>query len=149
MKTTKILSLLFLSMMFWSCSDDEATINLTQPTFTITPPDGDSGLYTFENTTPNKSIFYNFWQFEVGGSKVADQDGSFTYEYDENGPKIVTLTMVSSATNMQTSQSLTVTLPPPPDVSFSINPENLVSNGYFEGEGNDFTSWSKTTVVIV
>lgn len=57
--------------------------------------------------------------------------------------------MVSSATNMQTSQSLTVTLPPPPDVSFSINPENLVSNGYFEGEGNDFTSWSKTTVVIV
>lgn len=117
MKKTKLLSLLSLTLlMFWSCSDDEATINLTQPTFTITAPEGESGLYTFENTTPNKSIFYNFWQFEVGGQKFADQDGSLTYEYDANGPKIVTLTMVSSATNMQTSQSLTVTLPPPPDV---------------------------------
>lgn len=145
MKATKFLSLLCISVMFWSCSEKDAVIDLTQPTFTITAPEGESGLFTFENTTPNKSIFYNFWQFEEGGSKVIDQDGSFTYEYDTNGPKTVTLTMVSSATNLQTSQSLTVTLPPPPDVRYLINPENLLANGYFgEGNGDEFTNWGKT-----
>lgn len=143
MKTTKILSLLCL-IIFWSCSDDDTVIELTQPQFTMTAPAGESGLFTFENTTPNKDEFYNFWVFEVGGSKVGDVNGPIQYEYDSSGPKIVTLTMVSSEIDLQTSQSVTVTLPPPPDVSFSINPENLVTNGYFdEGDGDDFTGWGK------
>ena len=144
MKTTKILSLLCLSIMFWSCSEDEPVISLTQPTFEITPPAGESGLFTFENTTPNKGEFFSFWVFEVGGSKAADKNGPVEHLYTSSGPKIVTLTMVSSETNLQTSQAVTVTLPPPPDMSFSINPENLVANGYFDnGDGNDFTNWSK------
>ncbi|KAA5826426.1 hypothetical protein FPF71_06305 [Algibacter amylolyticus] len=144
MKTTKILSFLCLSLAFWSCSDDEAVIELTQPQFTVTAPEGESGLFTFENTTPNKGEFYNFWEFEVGGPKVIDQDGPVTYEYSSSGDKTVTLTMVSSLTNMKTSQNITVTLPPPADIRYLINPENLLGNGYFgEGEGNDFTNWSK------
>lgn len=144
MKTTKILSLLCLSLMFWSCSDDDAIIQLTQPQFTITAPAGESGLFTFENTTPNKELFYSFWVFEVGGPKVGDVKGPIQYEYDTSGPKVATLTMVSAETDLETSQSLTVTLPPPPEVRFVINPENLVANGYFgDGDGDDFTNWGK------
>lgn len=44
MKTTKILSFLCLSLAFWSCSDDDAVIELTQPQFTVTAPEGESGF---------------------------------------------------------------------------------------------------------
>ena len=54
MKTIKILSLLFLCVTIWSCSDDEEVIELTQPTFTVSVSPEDSGIYYFENTTPNK-----------------------------------------------------------------------------------------------
>ena len=144
MKATKFLSLLCISVMFWSCSEKDAVIELTQPTFEITAPAGESGLFIFENTTPNKGEFFSFWVFEVGGPKVGDKSGPVEYEYTSSGPKVVTLTMLSSETNLQTSQSVTVTLPPPPNVSFSINPENVIANGYFnEGDGDDFTGWSK------
>ncbi|WP_405295250.1 carbohydrate binding domain-containing protein [Algibacter sp. Ld11] len=144
MKTTKILSFLCLSLAFWSCSDDDAVIELTQPQFTVTAPEGESGFFTFENTTPNKEEFYSFWEFEVGGSKVIDQNGPFVYEYKSSGSKTVKLTMVSALTNLHTSQNITVTLPPPSDIRHLINPENLLANGYFgDGEGNDFTNWGK------
>ncbi|AUP77898.1 carbohydrate binding domain-containing protein [Flavivirga eckloniae] len=145
MKTTKILSLLGLCLIFLSsCSDDEGTIELTQPQFTITAPPGESGLFTFENTTPNKEQFYTFWEFEEGGSKFADVEGPIEYEYTTAGPKLVSLTMVSATTNLTTTQNLTVNLPPPPDIRFLINPENVLPNGYFgEGDGDEFTNWGK------
>ncbi len=144
MKTTKILSLLFLFVTLWSCSDDEEVIPLTQPTFTITVSPENSGIYYFENTTPNKGEFYSYWEFELAGVKVADLDGPVEYNYKTDGAKTVTLTMVSSITNMQNFESITVTLPAPDDDRFLFNPENLLTNGYFaEGTGDDFTGWSK------
>jgi hypothetical protein len=144
MKTKKLLGLLLLTIAFWSCSEDEAVVELTQPTFTITAPASESGLYVFENTTPNKELFYTFWELEAGTPKKADSKGSFEYTYDSSGPKTITLTMVSATTNLATSQNIVVTLPPPADDRFLFNPENLLKNGYFaEGTGDDFTSWNK------
>ena len=145
MKTIKRLSFLFIALAIWSCSDDDVEVAvLTQPTFTITAPGDDSGLYIFENTTPNKDAFYNYWEFTIGGNKVADIGGPVEYQYEVDGVQLVTLTMVSSENALQTSQTVTITLPPPPDVSFSINPENLLKNGYLtEGDGDDFTNWGQ------
>ena len=144
MKTVKILYVLCFGILLWSCSEDDPIIELTQPEFTITAPPGESGLYTFENTTPNKELFYTFWEFELGAPKVADKEGPIQYEYDTDGPKTVTLTMVSASKALQTTQNLTVTLPPPPDIRFLINPESLLANGYFgDGDGDDFTNWGK------
>ncbi len=144
MKTKKLLGLLLLTITFGSCSDNVAVIELTQPSFTITPPAGESGLYLFENTTPDKELFYTYWEFETDGVKVADSKGAFEYTYDSSGPKTITLTMVSATTNLTTSQSIVVTLPPPADDRFLINPENLLVNGYFgDGAGNDFTNWGQ------
>jgi hypothetical protein len=127
----------------WSCSEDEEVIELTQPTFTITVSPEDSSVYYFENTTANKDEFYNYWEFELAGKKVADVDGVVTYKYKTDGPKMVTLTMVSAVTSMQTFESITVTVPIVDD-DYPTNPENILLNGYLvEGEGNDFTNWGK------
>tara|TARA_R110002049_G_scaffold232088_8_gene404656 strand:+ start:9218 stop:10474 length:1257 start_codon:yes stop_codon:yes gene_type:complete len=144
MKTTKFLGLLFLSVAFWSCSDDPAIIELSQPSFTVTVSPDNPSIYFFENTTPNKEEFYSYWEFDLAGIKGADKEGPVEYQYTSSGAKIVTLTMVSSTTALQTTQSITVTLPPPTDVRFLFNPENLLKNGYLvEGTGDDFTNWSK------
>jgi len=144
MKTIKILSLIFLFVTMWSCSDDDEVIPLTQPTFTISVSPENSGIYYFENTTPDKGEFYSYWEFELAGSKVADLDGSVEHEYKESGSKIVTLTMVSSITNMQSFESVAVTLPIIPDDGYPTNPENLLLNGYLaEGEDDEFTNWGK------
>ncbi len=116
MKTVRILSLMLLGILAWSCSDDDSDpVVLEQPTFSITAPSDDSGLYIFENTTPNRDKFYNYWEFTVGGQKVADVDGPIEYQYDVDGLQIVTLTMVSPDNALQSSQTVIVTLPPPPD----------------------------------
>ncbi len=144
MKTIKILSLLILFVTMWSCSDDEEIIPLTQPTFTISVSPEDSGVYYFENTTANKGEFYNYWEFELAGPKVADIDGVVEYKYKTDGAKTVTLTMVSSLTSMQSSENITVVLPEEVDDNFPTNPENLLLNGYLaEGEDDDFTNWGK------
>ncbi len=144
MKTNKILSLICLIFVFWSCSDDEEMIPLNQPTFTVTVSPENSGIYYFENTTANKEEFYNYWEFELGGSKVADESGIVEYEYMDSGSKTVILTMVSSVNSMQTTENITVTLPIVEDDNYLTNPENLLSNAYLaEGDGNDFTNWGK------
>ena len=59
MKTNKIIGLLCVMISFWSCSnDDDVVIQLQQPTFTITQSEENTGIYYFENTTPNKDEFY-------------------------------------------------------------------------------------------
>ena len=144
MKTIKILSLLILFVTMWSCSDDDEVILLTQPTFTISVSPEDSGVYYFENTTANKDEFYNYWEFELAGKKVADIDGVVEYKYKSDGPKTVTLTMVSILTSMQSSENITVVLPIVEDDNYLTNPENLLLNGYLaEGEDDDFTNWGK------
>ena len=144
MKTIKILSLLILFVTMWSCSDDEEIIPLTQPTFTISVSPEDSGIYYFENTTANSNEFYNYWEFELAGTKVADIDGVVEYKYKTDGPKTVTLTMVSSLTSMQSSENITVVLPEVEDDNYPTNPENLLLNGYLaEGEDDEFTNWGK------
>lgn len=145
MKSFKIFYLLILGTLVWSCSDDDdEAIELVQPTFNVIVPTDDSGLYIFENTTPNKEEFYNYWEFTIGGNKIADINGPIEYQYEVDGIQLVTLTMVSQSNALQTSETVTVTLPPPPDESFVINPESLLQNGYLtEGEGNDFTNWGK------
>lgn len=145
MKTFRIFSLLIIGLL-WSCSDDDTvTPELNQPTFNIIAPTDDSGLFRFENTTPDKDYFYSYWEFTVGGQKFADTGDIVEHQYDygDEGIQIVTLTMMGLDNALQASQSLTVTLPPPPDVSFVINPENLLTNGYLtEGEGSFFTGWT-------
>ncbi|MDW5287213.1 carbohydrate binding domain-containing protein [Formosa sp. PL04] len=145
MKTIKILSLLLLVATIWSCSDDDAdNIQLTEPTFTITVSPDDSSVYYFKNTTPNKEEFYNYWEFEVAGKKVADLDSVVVYQYDTAGSKIVTLTMVSNSTAMQSFEYINVELPIVEDDNYPTNPENLLLNGYLvEGKDNDFTYWGK------
>lgn len=145
MKTNKILSLLFLVMAILSCSnDDDVIIPLTQPTFTISVSPEDSSVYYFENTTANKDEFYNYWEFELAGKKVADVEGVVTYKYKTDGPKTVTLTMVSNLTSMQTYESITVELPIVEDDNYPTNPENILLNGYLvDGEDNDFEYWGK------
>ena len=145
MKITKILCFLFLVTAFISCQENEPSFELVQPTFTATVSTDDPSVYIFENTTPNKAEFYCYFEFDVAGEKVAaDKEGTISYKYDSNGVKIVTLTMLGEDGYLQTSQTITVTLPPPTDDRFLLNPENLLSNGYFaEGTGNDFTNWGK------
>jgi hypothetical protein len=116
-------------------------VELTQPTFTVTESAENSGIYYFENTTPNKDEFYCYWKFEIAGSKVADAVGAVEHEYTVSGNKLVTLTMVSTTTSLQTSQTIDVIVPV--DEGYFTNPENLLLNGYLvEGDGDDFTNWS-------
>ncbi|MCL5245524.1 carbohydrate binding domain-containing protein [Cellulophaga sp. 20_2_10] len=142
MKKNKILGLLCLFMAFCSCTNkDEDVAVLTQPTFTVTESTDNSGIYYFENTTPNKDEFYSYWEFEVAGSKGTDGAGAVEYTYKESGSKYVTLTMVSEGNALQTSKTVEVTVPV--DEVFLTNPENLLVNGYLtEGSGDDFTNWS-------
>lgn len=142
MKKNKILGLLCLFIAFWSCStDDDDVAVLTQPTFTVTETAENSGIYSFENTTPNKEQFYCYWEFEVAGNKVADKAGAVEYKYKVSGSKLVTLTMVSLTNALQTSQTIEVTVPV--DEGYLTNPENLLANGYLaEGDGDSFLNWS-------
>lgn len=142
MKKNKILGLLSLFIVFWSCSsDNDDVVELTQPTFTVTESAENSGIYYFENTTPNKEEFYSFWEFEIAGKKAADQLGAVEHKYKESGTKMVTLTMVSATNSLQTSQTIDVTVPV--DEGYLTNPENLLLNGYLaEGDGDEFTNWS-------
>lgn len=142
MKTNKIIGLLCVIISFWSCSnDDDVVIQLQQPTFTITQSTENTGIYYFENTTPNKEEFYSYWEFEIAGKKVADLPGNVEHEYKVDGDKFVTLTMVSSVNALQSSESIFVTVPV--DEGYLTNPENLLLNGYLvEGDGDDFTNWS-------
>jgi hypothetical protein len=145
MKITKFLSLLFLVTLFFSCEEDEiGTPELAEPTFTATVSADDPGVYIFENTTPNKEDFYSFFEFEDGDKVAAHNPEAVTYTYDSNGVKIITLTMLGNDGYLQTTQAITVTLPPPADDRFLLNPENLITNGYFaDGTGNDFTGWNR------
>lgn len=142
MKKNEILGLLCLFIAFWSCTnDDDVVFELTQPTFTVTESVDNLGIYYFENTTLNKEEFYSYWEFEVAGKKVADKPGAVEYIYKESGSKFVTLTMVSTITSLQTSQTVEVVVPV--DEGYLTNPENLLANGYLaEGDGDDFTNWS-------
>ncbi len=128
---------------FWSCSnDDDVIVQLEQPTFTITQSPDNSGIYYFENTTPNKEKFYCYWEFEVAGKKVADVAGAVEHQYKVSGNKIVTLTMVSSEYALQTSESISVEVPV--EEGYLTNPDNLLLNAYLvEGEGDEFTNWGK------
>lgn len=143
MKITKLLSLLLLVTAFFSCEENNQLPELNQPTFTATVSEEDSSVIVFENTTPNKEEFYSYFEFDVAGAKVAaDKPGTVEYKYDSNGVKIVTLTMLGDNGYLQTSQAVTVVLPPPTDDRFLINPENLIENAYFaDGTGNEFTGW--------
>ncbi|MDN3620535.1 carbohydrate binding domain-containing protein [Polaribacter undariae] len=142
MKKYKILGLLCLFMAFCSCTNnDDDVAALTQPTFTVTESAENPGVYSFENTTPNKGEFYSYWEFEVAGNKVADKAGAVEYKYKESGSKFVTLTMVSVGDALQTSQTIDVIVPVAEVIV--TNPENLLLNGYLvEGDGDDFTNWS-------
>lgn len=144
MKIIKILSLLILFAAMWSCSESEEIVQLTEPTFTVSVSPENSGIYYFENTTANKDQFYNYWEFELGGNKVADEDGVVEHKFKESGSKTVTLTMVSILTSMQTVENIVVTLPIVEDDSYPMNPENLLLNGYLaEGEDDEFDNWGK------
>ncbi|MCL5130013.1 carbohydrate binding domain-containing protein [Algibacter sp. L4_22] len=142
MKNNKILGLLCLFTAFWSCgNDDEVMVELTQPTFTITESAENSGIYNFENTTPDKEEFYSYWEFEIGDAKVADQAGPVEHEYKISGNKLVTLTMVSTINALQATQMVEVIVPVAE--GYLTNPENLLLNGYLvEGDGDDFINWS-------
>lgn len=143
MKTTKILGLICVVILYWSCAkDDDVIIELQQPSFTITQSTENEGIYYFENTTPDKGEFYSYWEFELAGKKVADLPGNVLHEYKITGDKLVVLTMVSPTNALQSSESISVTVPV--EESYFVNPENLLANGYLvEGEGDDFTNWSK------
>ena len=146
MKTIKYIGLLFLSVAFWSCSDDEVEVELSEePTFTVTVSPDDPSVYFFENTTPNKADFYSFWEFDLGGAKGADnEEGPVRYKYTSAGDKTVTLTMVGTSTFKTASKSISVTLPEITDSGYLINPENLLLNGYLvDGTGNEFEHWTK------
>lgn len=143
MKTYNIIGLLCVFISFWSCSDDdEVESKLQQPTFTITQSEENSALYYFENTTPDKDQFYSYWEFEVAGEKKADLSGAVEHMYGADGDKLVTLTMVSSVDALQTSSTVSVTVPV--DEGYPENAENLLVNAYLvEGSGDDFENWAK------
>ncbi len=146
MKATKPLSLLVISILIlWSCEeDDSGVVQSIEPSFTITQSTENSGIYFFENTTPGKDNLFSFWQFELEGPKVADENGVVEHEFLESGPKRVTLSLVGNKSTITMSEDLQVTVEPPADTRFIINPENLLSNPYFaEGSEDDFTGWHK------
>jgi len=141
MKITKILSILCLVTLFFSCEESEiGTPELTQPTFTATVSAENSGIYIFENTTPNKGEFYSYFEFDIAGDKgAADKEGTVSYEYKKDGNKIVTLTMLGDDGFLQTSQAISVTVVP----VFTAFDSGLMVNGDLEsGSGNDFTNWT-------
>ena len=144
MKTTKILSLLFISMMFWSCSEDEAAATLTSPTFEITlATEGGDGIYTFTNTTPDKEQFFSFWQLSdngVLGSKMADPKEGLKLDFGTLGSRTAILTMLSSSTNLSSSQNFNVEyLAEGTVVAFD---SGLIANGDLEaGSGDTFEAW--------
>ncbi|WP_299435507.1 carbohydrate binding domain-containing protein [uncultured Aquimarina sp.] len=145
MKGIRILFAIIFCVLVWSCDEDETTIVVLEPSFTFTQSSEDSSVYFFENTTPGKENFYNFWQFGLDGPKVADAaEGALEYQFDSDGFRRVILTVVSANGNAATTQDINVTLPVPDDTRFLFNPENLLSNGYFaEGTDDDFDNWSK------
>lgn len=147
MKSTKLFSLFFLGLVLCSCEEDDGPgmVELTQqPSFSVTQSTENSGIYFFENTTPDKEDFYNYWEISEENIKYADDDGVLEYEFGSSGIKTVTLTMLGTSSFKQSSEDVSVTLPPPADVRFLINPENLLLNAYLtEGDGDDFTNWGK------
>lgn len=146
MKSNKLYYLFFLGLLIWSCDDNDDSDIVTlseQPSFTITESAENSSIYYLENTTADKGEFYSYWEFSDETAKYAD-NGVLEHQFGTAGDKTVTLTMVGTSSYLQTTQSLTVVLPPPTDVRFLTNPENLIQNAYFvDGDDNDFTNWNK------
>ena len=142
MKITKILSLLFLVTVLFSCEENETSSELVQPTFTATVSLEDTGTYIFENTTPNKEDFYSYFEFDIAGDKgAADRPGTVAYTYKESGNKIVTLTMLGDDGALQTSQAISVIVAPDPSAAFD---GGLIANGGLEdGSGDEFANWNK------
>ena len=141
MKITKILSLLCLVTLIFSCEETKiGTPELVQPTFTATVSADNSGIYIFENTTPNKGEFFSYFEFDIAGDKLAaDREGTVSYEYKKDGNKIVTLTMLGDDGYLQTSQAISVKVVP----VFTSFDSGLVLNGDLEsGAGNNFTNWT-------
>ncbi|WP_282116813.1 carbohydrate binding domain-containing protein [Cellulophaga baltica] len=146
MKTTKLLLTLFISIMLFSCEEDDSVnvVELSEaPSFTATVSPEDSGLYYFENTTPNKGDFYSY--FEISDANVKYNGNEILeYAFGSSGTKTITLTVIGTYDNDVVTQEIDVVLPPPSDVRVITNPENLFANGYLlEGEGDEFTNWSK------
>ena len=148
MKSIKVLFALTIAVCMFSCDDSDgveigSVALTTDPTFTVTGSSENPGLFFFENTTPGKEDFYSYWEISDEGGKLAD-NGVLEYEFGTSGAKNITLTMVGTTAFRQSTESFTVTLPPPPDDRFLINPENLLLNAYMaEGDGDDFTNWGK------
>ena len=127
--------------LIFSCEENEnGTPELVQPTFTATVSANNSGIYVFENTTPNKGEFYSYFEFDIAGDKAAaDKEGTVNHEYLKDGTKIVTLTMLGDDGFLQASQTISVTVVP----VFTAFDSGLVVNGDLEsGSGNDFTNWT-------
>lgn len=144
MKKLRILFASIFCVLIWSCSEDDVTIQMIEPSFTVQQSPDDSSVYFFENTTPGKENFYNYWQFALDGPKFADADGPVEHQFSEDGFKRVVLTVVSSSGSAFASEDLTVTLPLPDDQRFLINPENVLANGYLaDGTDDEFTNWGK------
>jgi PKD repeat protein len=143
MKTTKILSLLFLLTVFISCQeeDDNSLPELVQPTFTVTVSPDDTGTYIFENTTPNKEAFYSYFEFDIAGDKgAADRPGTVAYTYATSGNKIVTLTMLGNDGPLETSQAISVMVAPDPSAAFDGG--LIVNGGLEDGSGDNFDAWT-------
>ncbi|WP_299664930.1 carbohydrate binding domain-containing protein [uncultured Polaribacter sp.] len=141
MKITKFLSLLLLVTAFISCEESETPPELVQPTFTATVSPDNSGIYLFENTTPNKGEFFSVFEFDIAGDKAAaHNEGTVTYEYSKSGNKIVTLTMLGDDGYLQTSKSISVTVVP---VFTAFDSGIVLNGGLEEGSGDNFTNWNK------
>ncbi|MCK8521770.1 carbohydrate binding domain-containing protein [Aquimarina sp. D1M17] len=144
MKKLRVLFASFFCVLLWSCSDDDSVTEIIEPSFTVQQSPDDSSVYFFENTTPGKENFYNFWQFDIGGPKFADANGPIERKFEEEGFRRVVLTVVGRNGSAFATEDITVTLPLPDDTRFLLNPENLLHNGYFaEGSGDDFSNWGK------
>lgn len=148
MKSIKVLLVLTMVTCLFSCDESDGievgSVALSgDPTFIISESTEVQGLFSFENTSPNKEEFYSYWEISDEGGKLAD-NGVLEYQFDSAGDKTITLTMVGSAAYKKTTENFIVTLPPPPDDRFLINPENILGNAYLtEGEGDEFTNWGK------
>ncbi len=146
MKSTTSLSILVLILIvLWSCEeDDSGPVQLITPSFTVTQSTENSGIYFFENTTPEKDKLFSYWQFELEGPKINDQNGMVEHEFLASGPKRVTLSIVGNKSTISITEDLQVTVEPPADTRFIVNPENLLSNAYFtEGNEDEFSGWNK------
>ena len=140
MKTTKLLLTLFISIMLFSCEEDDS-VNVVElsgaPSISATVSPEDSGIYYFENTTANKGDFYSY--FEVSDSNLKYNGNEILeYAFGSSGIKTVTLTVVGTYDYDVATQEIDV-------VVFSVpSNDNVLLNGDLEeGDGADFTNWSQ------